>query len=225
MSDLILKQVSKAFKDGDQDLVVLDAINFTAKPKELVGIIGPSGSGKSTLLSIMGALMRPDSGQVVINDQEISQLDDKDMSKLRAHEIGFVFQDSQLLSYLTVIDQLKVVSVDSDNERKDQRAHNLLEALDLADKAKAYPHELSGGQRQRVAVARAFINQPTIILADEPTAHLDDDRGKQVVEMLRQGIYKENKIGIIVTHDTRLLGLMDRTYRLEHGHLTEINPK
>lgn len=223
MNNLVLRSVSKAYKDGGNHLKVLSQVNFEAQRGELVGIFGPSGSGKSTLLSIIGALMTPDSGEVLLNNQDISLLSDKNISNLRAKEIGFIFQESQLLSYLNVIDQLKVVSINKNKKLVNDRAYKLLKDLGLQDKSNSFPYELSGGERQRVAVARAFINNPSIILADEPTSHLDDERGKQVIKMIRKGIYANNKIGIVVTHDNRLLSLMDRAYILENQTLNEMS--
>lgn len=187
-----------------------------------MAVIGPSGSGKSTFLSIAGALLKPSEGNVIINGTNLSNLKPKELSKLRLEEIGFIFQNSNLVPYLTVLDQLLVVKkmkgpITSEDK---QYAKELLEKVGLGDKLKNYPDQLSGGERQRTAIARALMNDPSIILADEPTASLDTQRAFEIVELMSHLLKSRNKAIIMVTHDERLLKYCDRVYQMIDGNLT-----
>lgn len=208
-----LKDVKKSYKDGESERTILDHINLNVKSGEFVAIVGPSGSGKSTLLSIAGALLSPEEGKVFINGKEIEK---KSWTKARRNEIGFIFQNHQLIPYLTVEDQLKMVSKLS-NKTKDDLGQELLKELGLEGRKKKFPNELSGGEKQRVAIARAFMNDPEVILADEPTASLDKERGRQVVKLIAKEVKKRNKAAIMVTHDERVLEFVDNVYYLEDG--------
>lgn len=221
MSQLQLESIRKVYQDGEQELIILDEVNFQTRPKKLIGIVGPSGSGKSTLLSIAGALLTPSSGEVYLNQQPLSELSENELTQVRLEQIGFIFQGGNLISYLTVLDQLRVIGRLSGQatDQIDRRARELLSHLGLSDRLTAYPKMLSGGQKQRVAIARAFMNDPSVILADEPTGNLDEERGRQVVEMIRDEIHHRGKEGIIVTHDERLLALVDEVYELKDKQL------
>lgn len=215
-----LNNVSKIYKDGEYKNTVLDNISLKVKEGEFVAIVGPSGSGKSTMLSIAGALLSSTHGEVIIGD---TLVDKKIWNKIRKEKIGFIFQYHQLIPYLTVEDQLKLIFKISNNKNKkefQEYADELLNDLGLLEKKNKYPKSLSGGEKQRVAIARAFMNKPDIILADEPTASLDGVRGRQVVEMIRSQVKKQNRAAVMVTHDERVLDLVDSIYRIEGGKIT-----
>lgn len=198
---LVLDQVSKVYKDGPAEFKALEHVSLKVEPGEFVAVMGPSGSGKSTFLSITGALLSPTEGRIQLNGQEITRLSSKERTKLRLEKIGFVFQSSNLIPYLTVRDQLLLISrlAKMNHHEAELRSQELLEHLELSDRTARYPSELSGGQRQRVAIARALMNDPEIILADEPTASLDSKRGREVVELLAYEIKSRKKSGIMVT--------------------------
>ncbi|MGB0089953.1 MAG: ABC transporter ATP-binding protein [Planifilum fulgidum] len=222
MTGIVLDNVSKYYKVGDQELRVLNHVSITVHPGQCVAVIGPSGSGKSTFLSIAGALLEPSEGDVIINGIRLSGLKPKELAKLRLEQIGFIFQSSNLVPYLTVLDQLLVVKkMAGSMTNKDKRfAQELLEEVGLGDKLHKFPDQLSGGERQRTAIARAFMNDPSIILADEPTASLDTQRAFEVVELISRGVRSRNKAAIMVTHDERLLKYCDKVYQMLDGNLT-----
>ncbi|MHC5251482.1 ABC transporter ATP-binding protein [Listeria kieliensis] len=219
---LSFKDVTKFYHDGETTIEVLRNVNLEVEQGEFVAIVGPSGSGKSTFLSIAGALLTPSSGQVFVDAKEVTNLSKKKLTETRLQEIGFIFQGANLVPYLTVLDQLLVIPV-LNGERKagKKRALGLLEELGLTHRKNQYPDRLSGGERQRVAIARALMNDPEVILADEPTASLDSERGRKVVEMIAREVKRENKAAVMVTHDERVLDLCDRVVRIEDGRLTE----
>lgn len=222
MTGLVLKNVTKSFKEGNSIVDALKNVSLTVNPGEFIAIIGPSGSGKSTLLSIAGALLQPSTGEVLVNGTDIGKMKEKDLSAFRLTDVGFILQTSNLIPYLTVLDQLllirkmkgKVTSEDT------KFAKTLLTELGLGDKFQKLPNELSGGERQRVAIARAFVNNSNIILADEPTASLDSKRAFEVVKQIRKEVKEHNKAAIMVTHDERMLEFCDKVYRMEDGLLT-----
>ncbi|MBY5035239.1 ABC transporter ATP-binding protein [Streptococcus gallolyticus] len=219
-----LKAISKSYKDGEEQAVILKELDLAVQAGEFVAILGPSGSGKSTLLSIAGLLLGADSGHLLLDKQDVTQLSQKEYTKLRRHKLGFIFQSHQLLPYLTVQDQLEQVAHFAENVDKKQSQSEiaqLLEELGMADSAHKFPRQLSGGQKQRVAIARAFIHHPKLILADEPTASLDEVRGRQVTELIRKEVKERNTAAIMVTHDERVLDLVDTVYRLKQGKLVK----
>ncbi len=216
---LQINNVSKTFKDGDGENHVLKDVSMKVKAGEFVAIVGPSGSGKTTLLSIAGALLSATTGNINIGDTVISSNNKKQWTKIRREQIGFIFQTHQLVPFLTVEEQLEYMSKIGINAKNADYANNLLNNLGLSKRLKAFPSQLSGGEKQRVAIARAFISQPDIILADEPTASLDSERGRQVVELIRNETKKFGKAAIVVTHDERVLDLVDTIYRIENGKL------
>ncbi|WP_280169880.1 ABC transporter ATP-binding protein [Priestia megaterium] len=222
---LVLESVSKSFGGGENAIVVLDDLSLRVKAGELVAIVGPSGSGKSTFLSIAGALLSPSSGRVIIDGDEINNMSSAQMNSIRLKKIGFIFQSANLIPYLTVRDQLLLVTELEGNRDKDakKRADDLLEKLGLAHRKHHYPESLSGGERQRVAIARAWMNNPEIIFADEPTASLDSERGRAVVQMLADEVKLRGKSAVMVTHDQRMLDLCDRVVWMEDGKLAESN--
>lgn len=220
---LILDKINKEFGDGDTSVKVLEQVSLQVKAGELVAVVGPSGAGKSTFLSIAGALLSPSSGRIILDNLDITNLSAKKMNQIRLEKIGFIFQSSNLIPYLTVRDQLLLISELSGtkNKKAEIKAGELLERLGLSHRKNHYPESLSGGERQRVAIARAWMNDPEIILADEPTASLDSERGRSVVQMLADEVKLREKAAIMVTHDKRMLDLCDRVVYIEDGKLSE----
>ena len=220
MKAIELKNVKKSFKDGDETIEALKETNFSVDKGEFAAIIGPSGSGKSTLLTIAGGLQSPSSGEIWINGRALNEKKEKARAKVRFEEIGFILQASNLVPFLTVKKQLQLV--DKVNKAKENRAGlDLLKRLGLEKLVDKYPEELSGGERQRVAIVRALYNDPTIILADEPTASLDTEKAYEEVKILAKEAKEKNKATIMVTHDLRLVDYCDKVYLMEDGRLSE----
>ncbi|MCD8799482.1 ABC transporter ATP-binding protein [Mammaliicoccus sciuri] len=218
---LAFENVTKSFKDGNRTIEAVKSTNFKLEKGELVAIIGPSGSGKSTLLTMAGALQLPSEGTVSLNGQNINQFNEKQLSKLRLKEIGFILQTSNLIPFLTVQQQfelLKKVKKDVMNEEEHTR---LLKQLGLDKVLSQLPSEISGGQKQRVAIAKALYTNPSVILADEPTASLDTENAIEVMEILRRETKELNKLCIIVTHDQRLTSYCDKVFKMVDGELKE----
>ncbi|WP_124059485.1 ABC transporter ATP-binding protein [Vaginisenegalia massiliensis] len=220
MKAIEFKDVSKTFKDGRNQIEALKSTNLVIEAGEFVAIIGPSGSGKSTFLTIAGGLQQPSTGQVLIKGQSLTDMKEKERTRVRFEEIGFILQSSNLVPFLTVKQQLQLV--DKFKQTKKQAlAHDLFEELGLNQLTDQYPNDLSGGERQRVAIARALYPEPAIILADEPTASLDTKRAFEVVELLAR-LSKEKQTAIVmVTHDERLISYCDRVLTMKDGQLTE----
>lgn len=219
MSEYILelKNIKKSYQDGEESREILKGASLSVKAGELVAVVGPSGSGKSTFLTIAGLLLSADEGQVIISGQDMTEEKQKAWTGLRKEHIGFIFQNHQLLPYLTAKEQL--TAFQDKKHAAEINVDEMLSELGLDAVKKHYPAKMSGGEKQRVAIARAFVNNPDVILADEPTASLDKERGRQVVEMIRNEVKKHNKAAIMVTHDERVLDLADRVYKLEDGVL------
>ncbi|PTJ81800.1 ABC transporter ATP-binding protein [Mammaliicoccus sciuri] len=218
---LAFENVTKSFKDGNRTIEAVKSTNFKLEKGELVAIIGPSGSGKSTLLTMAGALQLPSEGTVSLNGQNINHYNEKQLSKLRLKEIGFILQTSNLIPFLTVQQQfelLKKVKKDVMNEDEHTR---LLKQLGLDKILSQLPSEISGGQKQRVAIAKALYTNPSIILADEPTASLDTENAIEVMEILRRETKELNKLCIIITHDQRLTSYCDKVFKMVDGELKE----
>lgn len=223
MSGITLTNVTKVYQEGEFSTTALENFSLSVANGEFIAIIGPSGSGKSTFLSIAGALLKATEGQVLIDDVDIASLSEKELSKVRLSKIGFILQTSNLLPYLTVLDQLLIVKKMGGSIKAADRefAKELLTEIGLGEKLHKYPHQLSGGERQRTAIARSFMNDPSIILADEPTANLDTKRAHEVVSLIAKEVKARNKAAVMVTHDERMLSYCDRVYRIEDGILTE----
>jgi putative ABC transport system ATP-binding protein len=214
-SILELNRVTKTYKQGNEVLTVLDHISMRVNNGEFGAILGPSGSGKSTLLSVIGALTSPSSGEVIINGRNVHDMNRKEQTSLRLKEIGFIFQQSNLVPFLTVEEQLLLVGkLTKQKDRLQERSSKLLSHLGLAERSSHYPEQLSGGEQQRVAIARALMNEPKLILADEPTASLDRERGKSVVELLLKETKERHIATIMVTHDESMIGECDWVYRM-----------
>jgi putative ABC transport system ATP-binding protein len=219
---LQITAASKYYNEGSNRVSALDNVSITVEPGEFIAVVGPSGSGKSTFLSIAGALLKASEGEVKLNGQDVSKLSGNQLSDIRLHEVGFIMQASNLVPYLNVLDQLLVVKRMSGKVTAADKAFavKLLEELGLGTKLKSYPEELSGGEKQRTAIARALINEPNVILADEPTASLDTKRAHEVVSLIAHEVRTRNKAAIMVTHDERLLAYCDKVYRMEDGKLS-----
>lgn len=221
MEALQFKQVTKQFSDGKSFITALHPTDFSVQKGEFVAVIGPSGSGKSTFLTIAGGLQTPTSGDVFIGGESMYALSAKKREQLRLNEIGFILQASNLVPFLTVEQQLDLVDRVAKKKAKLSR-QELFDTLGIADLRHKYPQDLSGGERQRVAIARALYNQPTLILADEPTASLDSERAYEVVKLLAHQTKAYEKATIMVTHDKRLLSYCDRVFEMKDGVLTEV---
>ncbi|NMD72076.1 ABC transporter ATP-binding protein [Bacillus sp. DNRA2] len=221
MSGITFNHVSKVYQQGENQVVALSDISLSVDQGEFIAVVGPSGSGKSTFLSIAGALLQASDGQVTLNGKVIGEIKEKNLSKVRLEEIGFILQSSNLVPYLNVLDQLLVVKKMAGKVTKKDRenAIELLQHLGLETKMKKFPEHLSGGERQRTAIARAFMNNPSIILADEPTASLDTQRAHEVVQLIAREVKAKNKAAVMVTHDERMLDYCDKVYRMEDGKL------
>ncbi|QIN25956.1 ATP-binding cassette domain-containing protein [Staphylococcus chromogenes] len=218
---LKVKHLTKSFGKGEAQTQVLKGIDFEVQSGEFIILNGASGSGKSTLLSIIGGLLSPSEGQVILNGEDMSQLSSKALTAKRLKNIGFIFQSSHLLPYLKVKDQLVLVGKEAGLAKKEaeERAKQLLEDIGLSHRLISYPHMLSGGEKQRVAIMRAWMNEPQLLLADEPTASLDAKRATEVVEMIKNQVKTKGTIGIMVTHDERLFEYADRMLYLDEGNI------
>ncbi|EOB3457231.1 ABC transporter ATP-binding protein [Enterococcus hirae] len=218
---LTMKNIVKTFGSGHTEVTALKGINFNVKQGEFVSIIGPSGSGKSTFLTISGGLQTPTSGEIAINGQSFSDLSEKKRADLRFKEIGFILQSSNLIPFLKVKEQFYLVDRVSHQKQNETVIDDLLKSLDIFDLKESYPRDLSGGERQRVAIARALFNDPSLILADEPTASLDTDHAFEVVKLLVKEAHEKQKATVMVTHDARMIKWSDRVYRMKDGDLIE----
>jgi putative ABC transport system ATP-binding protein len=219
MALLELKEVNKVFMSGRTEIEALKTTNFSADSGELIAVIGPSGSGKSTFLTIAGGLQAPSNGEVVVNGQNLTNLKEKERASIRLKEIGFVLQASNLVPFLTVDQQMHLLDKVKKDNMDNTQIQSLYRALGIEDLLTSFPADLSGGERQRVALAKALYTDPSIILADEPTASLDSDRAFEVMEMLKNATTNHGKTTIVVTHDTRLIDYCDKVYKIIDGTL------
>jgi putative ABC transport system ATP-binding protein len=217
---LQLQNVSKLYQLGDEKLYALDQVSLTINQGEFVSIIGPSGSGKSTLMHIASLLDTPSLGSVFINQIETTKYDENERAKLRNRQIGFIFQQFNLLAKTSAIENvaLPLVYANVDNKTRTKMAKAMLERVGLGDRLKNTPAQLSGGQQQRVAIARALVNNPSIIFADEPTGNLDSASGKEIKTLLTE-LNREGRTVVIVTHETELSRITKRQISLKDGHI------
>lgn len=219
---LALNSVSKKFGQGHTEVEALKNIDFSVKAGEFVAVIGPSGSGKSTFLTIAAGLQKPTTGKVLIGTSDLSGFSSKQLVNLRFQKIGFILQNANLVSYLTVGDQFKLIEKVEKSKKNESLKENLLKTLDIQALQDKYPRDLSGGEKQRVAIACALYHEPDIILADEPTASLDTERAFEVVELLAKEAKDKQKGIIMVTHDERLLSYCDRVIRISDGQMETV---
>lgn len=221
MKKLIEMQgITKDFLQNDEVIHALKETNFYAEEGDLIAIIGPSGSGKSTFLTILGGLQSPTTGKVIVDGEKFSQLSMKQRSKVRFDKIGFILQSSNLIPFLRISDQMYLYNKIKKTRPNTDRFTMLAEKLDIKKLIKKYPNELSGGERQRVAIAKALYHDPSVILADEPTASLDTNRAFEVVKLLARETKAQNKATIMVTHDERLTEFCDKVYQIVDGVMT-----
>ena len=215
------ENVSKIYDTSAGRVVALDKVSFSIKKGEFISVVGPSGSGKSTVLNMVGALDRPTSGKIYIDGIDIFSLNDSEIATMRNRRIGFIFQSFNLINRSSVLKNVKLPGIlaGMSSDVADFRALKILEALDIADKKDQKPVNLSGGQQQRVAIARSLINNPSIILADEPTGNLDTKTGDDVFAMMKNLSHKFKRTIIMVTHNPELSESTDRSIFLRDGRI------
>ncbi|WP_286694163.1 lipoprotein-releasing ABC transporter ATP-binding protein LolD [Spongiibacter sp. UBA1325] len=213
----------KRYRQGDGELTILDNIELVVKKGEMLAIVGPSGAGKTTLLHMLGGLDLPSSGRVLINDRDIAALNDRDRSRLRNAELGFVYQFHHLLAEFSAVENAAMPLLVAGRKRREAMAEaaSLLERVGLASRLSHRPAQLSGGERQRVAIARALVNRPACVLLDEPTGNLDGDTAESVHALLAELNRESATSFLIVTHDLQLAHRMDRILELRAGQLTQ----
>lgn len=220
MKILEVKNLSKTYGKGDTLVKALDNVSFSVEQGEFVAIIGPSGSGKSTLLHILGGVDVPTSGQVIINDTDISTLDETALAVFRRRQIGLIYQFYNLIPILTVEENLTLPLL-LDGRKPDKKIiQNLVEKLGLSQRLNHLPNQLSGGQQQRVSIGRALINNPALMLADEPTGNLDSENSREIVALLRHFNKEFKQTVIIITHDEKIAMSADRIISIEDGKIT-----
>ena len=217
-----LENVEKIYYIGGYPIKALDNVSLGIKEGEFLSIVGPSGSGKSTLLSIIGCLDRPTKGKLYLFDKDISKLNDNQLSELRRKYLGFIFQQYYLFNYLNALENVQIGLRISGNNNL-QKAKELLNKVGLGDRLYNYPNQLSGGQQQRVVIARALVNDPKLILADEPTANIDEKSAKELLDILKKLNEDENRTIVIVTHDLRVAEKTNRIVVIRNGKILKDN--
>jgi putative ABC transport system ATP-binding protein len=216
--------VSKIYEGSSLTVKAVDQVSIQVKAGEFIGLVGPSGSGKTTMLAMLATLLRETDGKVFIDGQDLGSMTDKQRTKFRREKIGFTFQSNNLVPYLTALENVEVMLRLNNMNGKDcrARAKDLLTRLGLEDRLNNLPSQLSGGQQQRVAIARALIHSPSVVLADEPTASLDTERANQVVGIFSDLIHEENRAGIMVTHDLRMMKYVDKVIQMVDGRIERV---
>lgn len=217
MSVIELSNVVKRYQNGEETIEALKGVDFHADRGEMVTVMGPSGSGKSTMLNLLGLLDTPTSGTVRLEGQDVTNLTEDELTEKRRSRIGFVFQDFHLLPMLTAVENVELPSMWEPHVTRRARAIDLLERIGLGDRLTHTPDQLSGGQRQRVALARALVNEPDILLADEPTGNLDQETGRTILEELTRLKEQEEVAIVAVTHDEQIKQYTDRIVELIDG--------
>ena len=222
-----IENVSKEYHLGETVVKALDGVSFSIYEGEFIVIVGPSGSGKSTLMHILGTLDHPTRGDVFVDNENVKDLDEWELAMLRRNKIGFIFQTFNLIPTLNALENVIIPTepIPGNKEKFEDRGIELLTQVGLKNRMLHKPDELSGGQRQRVSIARALINDPEIIFADEPTGNLDSVTGKQIFDLMRDLNKKEHKTFVIVTHDTSLLNYATRKVYIFDGKITKIEEK
>jgi putative ABC transport system ATP-binding protein len=222
--DILVQNISKVFRQGDEDLHVLRNVNFHAFAGELVMIVGPSGSGKTTLLSAMAGTLGIDSGSIRLFDFELSKKSDKEIIDFRKRKVGFIFQQFHLIPSITCGENVAIPLLLNgfSHEKALEESLKSLEEVGLGSKFNSSPRDLSGGQQQRVAIARALIHKPSLIICDEPTAALDSESGIKIMELIQRHVKMPGRIVIIVTHDNRIFKYADRIENMDDGRITTL---
>jgi putative ABC transport system ATP-binding protein len=218
------KNLTKIYQSSQYSVTAVDDANICIFPGEFVALVGPSGSGKTTMLAMLAALLNPTRGKVTIDEFNLTEMNERKLVEFRRQRIGFTFQSNNLMPFLTVLENVELMlRLNKRNGRKERdRARDLLTRLGLDDKMNSLPNQLSGGQRQRVAIARSMIHEPSVILADEPTASLDTERAYQVTQFYADLIHENQKAGVMVTHDLRMCKYVDKIIQIEDGHIVSI---
>jgi putative ABC transport system ATP-binding protein len=223
---LEVNNLVKNYGSGRVMVRAVKDVTFSIEAGQFIAVVGPSGSGKTTLLSMLGGLLTPTSGTIIIDDRQVEKLLPGQRQEYRRDHVGFIFQTNNLLPFLTAKENLLLMNKIGPGDRNmmGERAQQLLDELELTSRANALVTELSGGECQRVAIARALMRDPEMVLADEPTANLDSELGKRVVQNLVDGVKGRNKIGIMVTHDLNMAALADSILEMRDGHLSSNSP-
>lgn len=219
---LSMKNIVKKYQLGEEEQTILKGIDLSVKKGEFLSILGPSGSGKSTMMNIIGCLDIPSSGEYILSGKDISTLNEEELSKIRAQEIGFIFQSFYLLKRLTVLENVELSMIYSGVPEKERKiiAREMLKKVGLENKENHLPNQLSGGQQQRVAIARALATNPSILLCDEPTGALDQSTGRQIMTLFKE-LHAENRTIIMITHDEKIATHADRIIRILDGNISE----
>lgn len=225
MTDVLeTKSITKIYRTGATEIRAIDDVSITVKVRELVALVGPSGSGKTTMLAMLAGLLRPTAGEALINNQNLGQMKESERTRFRLKNIGFTLQANNLVSYLTAQENVELML--RLNRKFDKigrgRAKELLVRLGLGERLDNLPSQLSSGEQQRVAIARALVHDPSVVLADEPTANLDTEHAYQVVETFANLIHEQNRTGVMVTHDLRMCTYVDRVIQIVDGRLVRV---
>lgn len=218
------KHVTKVYKMGEIDLTVIKDLNLEINHGEFVAIVGPSGSGKSTILNLLGCLDKPSSGQIFIDDIDVTKLNTTELANFRGENIGFIFQSFNLIPVLNVYENIEYPLIMIQNLAEDERQKRILQLLqdvDMLDQKDKFPDQLSGGQRQRVAIARALVTEPKIVFADEPTANLDRETSNQIITLMRNIQREFSTTFIFATHDEKIVTAVDRIITIVDGIITQ----
>ncbi len=218
---LIAQSLAKVYASGETTVEAVREASLTVRPGEFVAVVGPSGSGKTTLLAMLGGLVTPTRGRVIVGATDIAHLSEAKRARFRRERVGFVFQGFNLVPYLTAEQNILTIASISGklNGEARRRARQLLQELGMGERSHHLPGKLSGGERQRVAIGRALMNDPLLVLVDEPTSNLDSEQGSAVVRSLADEVKVRNKIGVMVTHDRRMLTYVDRVLEMADGQL------
>ncbi len=218
------QSVTKIYESNNLSVKAVDKVSIDVQAGEFIGLVGPSGSGKTTMLAMLAGLLYPSEGQLIIDGQDLGQMNDIQRTNFRRSNIGFTFQANNLVPYLTSLENVELMlRLNKGYDRQGrQRAADLLTRLGLEERLDNLPSQLSGGQQQRVAIARALIHNPSVVLADEPTASLDTERANQVVQIFADLIHEQNKAGIMVTHDLRMCKYVDKVIQMVDGKVARV---
>jgi len=221
---LATKNITKEYHVDDMVIKAVDDVSIELNSGEFVALVGPSGSGKTTMLAMIAGLLSPNDGEIYLGGEEISKMSESELTEFRRKKIGFTFQSNNLVPFLSVLENVELMLRLNGTYNKEgkQRAVELLERLGLGERLNNLPSQLSGGQKQRVAIARSLIHDPDLVLADEPTASLDTTLAYQVVETFAELIHEQNRIGIMVTHDLRMVGHVDKIIQMVDGKLDRV---
>ncbi len=215
------RSLNKTYNIGRAQISAVTDVSLTLKAGEFVALVGPSGAGKTTVLALLAGLLRSDSGEVIVNGENLSRMKESERAAFRCRNIGFTFQNNNLVSYLTVLENVELM-LGLNKKKNRETAKELLVRLGMADLLGNLPSQLSGGQQQRVAIARALVHDPKLVLMDEPTASVDTQRAYQVVETFANLIHERDRAGIMVTHDLRMCVYADRIVQMEDGRVASI---